>query len=285
MTGRSVNITVDGGDNNDGVVRGLLQQFSEDAIQEYKVTTGRYSAEFGRSTGGVVNVITKSGTNQLHGSAFLFARDKSLNSQTYFEEQQGIGKQPFQQQQSGATLGGPLRKDLAHYFVSYECNRRQDYATVDTGGVLPDEEGPQQKPFRNHLFTAKTDFELNDANSMIVRYSRENNRREHDFIGGNTLKSAGALNTNNIDSVIAKNTTVIGTNKVNEALVLFQYFDNNITADDPSRPGIQTPDFFFGANTNTPQQTIQRRCSSRTTSRSGRKGGAGTTTSRSARRS
>ena len=94
---------------------------------------------------------------------------------------------------------------------------------------------------------------------MIVRYARENNKREHDFIGGNTLKSAGALNTNVIDSVIAKNTTVIGGNKVNEALVLFQYFDNNITADDPSHPGIQTPDFIFGANTNTPQQTIQRR--------------------------
>src|SRR5206468_5185713 len=91
MTGRAVNITVDGGDNNDGVVRGLLQQFSEDAIQEYKVTTGRYSAEFGRSTGGVVNVITKSGTNQLRCSGFLFARDQSLNSETYFEKQQDIG--------------------------------------------------------------------------------------------------------------------------------------------------------------------------------------------------
>jgi hypothetical protein len=73
-TGRSVIINVDGGDNNDGVVRGLLQQFTADAIQEYKVTTQRYSAEFGRSTGGVVNVITKSGSNDFHGGAFLFAR-------------------------------------------------------------------------------------------------------------------------------------------------------------------------------------------------------------------
>jgi len=259
MTGRAVNITVDGGDNNDGVVRGLLQQFSEDAIQEYKVTTGRYSAEFGRSTGGVVNVVTKSGTNQLHGSGFLFARDQSLNSETYFEKQQDIGKQPFQQQQTGATIGGPFKKDFAHYFVSYEYNRRQDYATVDTGGVLPDQEGPQQKPFRNHLFTAKSDFKLNDANSLIVRYARENNKREHDFIGGTTLKSAGALNTNVIDSMIAKNTTVIGTNKINEALVLYQHFDNNITADDNHNPGVNAPDFFFGANTNTPQETIQNR--------------------------
>jgi len=259
MTGRAVNITVDGGDNNDGVVRGLLQQFSEDAIQEYKVTTGRYSAEYGRSTGGVVNVITKSGTNTLHGSGFLFLRDDSLNSETYFEKQTDIGKQPFQQQQTGATIGGPFKKDVAHYFASYEYNRRQDYHTVFTNGVLPAEEGPQLTPFRNQLFTAKTDFKLSDTSSLLVRYAREDNRRENDFIGGNTLKSAGALNTNKIDSVIAKHTATFGSTKVNEALVLFQYFDNNITANDNRNPGIQTPDFTYGANVNTPQETIQRR--------------------------
>jgi outer membrane receptor for ferrienterochelin and colicin len=240
MTGRAVNITVDGGDNNDGVVRGLLQQFSEDAIQEYKVTTGRYSAEYGRSTGGVVNVITKSGTNDLHGSAFFFGRDDSLNSETFFEKQTDAGKQPFQQQQTGGTIGGPFKKDVAHYFAAYEFNRRQDYKTVFTNGVLPAEEGPQLAPFRNHLLTAKTDFRLSDSNSLLVRYAREDNKRENDFIGGNTLKSAGALNTNKIDSVIAKNTTVWG-NKVNEALVLFQYFDNKINANDNTNPGLRRP--------------------------------------------
>jgi Carboxypeptidase regulatory-like domain len=259
MTGRAVNITVDGGDNNDGVVRGLLQQFSADAIQEYKVTTGRYSAEFGRSTGGVVSVITKSGTNQLRGSAFLFARNDTLNAETFFEKETGSGKQPFEQQQTGGTFGGPFKPDVAHYFVSYEFNRRQDYKTVSTHGVLPDEEGPQLAPFRNHLLTAKTDFRLNDNNSMIVRYAREDNKRENDFIGGTTLRSAGALNTNVIDSVIAKNTTVFGTNSVNEALVLFQYFENNITANNNTNPAIVTPDFTYGANGNTPQQTIQKR--------------------------
>ena len=259
MTGRAVNITVDGGDNNDGVVRGLLQQFSEDAIQEYKVTTGRYSAEYGRSTGGVVNVITKSGTNNLHGSGFFFGRNDSLNAETFFEKETGAGKQPFQQQQTGGTIGGPFKKDVAHYFVAYEFNRRQDYRTVFTNGVLPNEEGPQLAPFRNHLPTVKTDFKLSDASSLIVRYAREDNRRENDFIGGNTLKSAGALNTNKIDSLIAKNTTTFGNNKVNEALVLFQYFDNKITANDNRNPGISTPDFTYGASVNTPQETIQRR--------------------------
>jgi len=269
LTGRSVNITVDGGDNNDGVVRGLLQQFSADAIQEYKVTTQRYSAEFGRSTGGLVNVITKSGTNAFRGTGFLFARNDSLNAKTYFEKEHGatdeavasheVDKQPFSQQQVGGTIGGPIAKDKAFFFFSYEFNRRNDFAIVNTGGVLPAEEGPKPKPFRNHLLTAKTDFQLNQDNRLLVRYALENQERKHDFIGGNTLASAGALNTNEIHSVIAKNSTVLGNSKLNEAVFLFQYFENNITAEDNTKPGIITPDFTFGANGNTPQQTIQRR--------------------------
>jgi len=269
LTGRSVNISVDGADNNDGVVRGLLQQFSADAIQEYKVTTQRYSAEFGRSTGGLVNVITKSGTNQIRGSAFLFARNQSLNAKTYFEqphaatadvvESTGTDKQPFSQQQVGGTIGGPVAKDKAFFFFSYEFNRRNDFAVVSTGGVLPAEEGAFPKPFRNNLVTAKTDFKLKQNNTMTVRYALENQKREHDFIGGNTLASAGALNTNVINSIVAKDVAVIGKSKLNEFVFLFQYFDNNITAEDNSKPGVSTPDFFFGANGNTPQQTIQKR--------------------------
>lgn len=269
LSGRSVNISVDGGDNNDGVVRGLLQQFSADAIQEYKVTTQRYSAEFGRSTGGLVNVITKSGTNNLRGSGFLFARNDSLNAKTYFEKahpatefavaSEAVGKQPFSQQQVGGTVGGPIARDRAFFFFSYEFNRRNDFVIVNTGGVLPAEEGPKPKPFRNHLVTAKTDFQLNPDNRLLVRYALEDQNRKHDFIGGNTLASAGALNTNMIHSAIAKNSTVLGNSKLNEAVFLFQYFENNITAEDSSKPGITTPDFFFGANGNTPQQTIQRR--------------------------
>jgi len=264
LTGRSVNISVDGGDNNDGVVRGLLQQFSADAIQEYKVTTQRASAEFGRSTGGLVTVITKSGTNEFRGSAFLFARNQALNATTYFEQlaiQDGsqTEKSPFSQQQTGGTFGGPIKKDKAHFFVSYEYNRRNDYANVYTNGVLKDEEGPYKRPYRNHLVTAKANFSLAPSNTLIVRYALENNRREGDFVGGNYAPSNSALNTNVINSIIAKDTAVIGTSKLNEVLVLFQRFENNIIADFPEIPQISTPDFIYGANINTPQQTIQNR--------------------------
>lgn len=258
-TGRNVIINVDGGDNNDGVVKGLLQQFTAEAIQEYKVTTQRYSAEFGRSTGGVVNVITKSGGNEFHGSGFVFARDERLNSKTFFEDKQNDDKAPFAQQQFGGSLGGPIQRDKAHFFVAYERNRRDDYARVDTNGALPAEEGAFAQPFRNHLLTAKLDFQLGDKNSLVARYSLEDQKRDHDFIGGNTLASSGATNTNKIHSGILKNTTVFGNNKLNEILVLFQRFENNIKAENPDIPGIGTPDFFLGANLNTPQQTIQKR--------------------------
>jgi outer membrane receptor protein involved in Fe transport len=258
-TGRSVIINVDGGDNNDGVVKGLLQQFSNDAIQEYKVTTQRYSAEYGRSTGGVVNVITKSGTNDFHGSAFLFARNQALNARTYFEEETDAEKPDFDQQQFGATLGGPIQKDKAHFFVSYERNRRNQTDTIFTNGVLPDEEGQIEKPFRNHLLTAKLNFQLNDSNSMLVRYALEDQKRENDFTGGNAISTVAATNTNKIHSAIAKNTSVFGTSKVNELTVMFQHFENNILATHPELPAIQTPDFLAGASVNTPQQTIQKR--------------------------
>jgi outer membrane receptor protein involved in Fe transport len=258
-TGRNVIISVDGGDNNDGVVRGLLQQFSADAIQEYKVTTQRYSAEFGRSTGGIVNVVTKSGTNDFHGGAFAFYRNESLNSKTFFQDKQNLAKPPFKQWQYGATLGGPLQKDKAHFFLSYERNQRDDYTTVDTNGALPSQQGNFPQPFRNNFVLAKVDVQLNDSNTLVARYGLEDNNRAHDFIGGNVLASSGALNSNKIHSGILKNTTVLGNNKLNEFVAVFQHFENNITAEDNSKPGITTPDFVFGANLNTPQQTIQKR--------------------------
>ena len=258
-TGRSVIINVDGGDNNDGVVRGLLQQFSNDAIQEYKVTTQRYSAEFGRSVGGVVNVITKSGTNEFHGTAFVFARDSWLNTRTYFEERDNADKPDFKQQQFGGSLGGPITKDKAHFFVAYERNRRDQSVFVNTQGALPDEEVFVEQPFRNHLLTAKLNFQLGDNNSAYVRYALEDQKRDNDFVGGNVLASSSALNTNKIHSVIGKNTTVLGASRVNELAVLFQRFENNITANFPDIPNIYAPRFTAGANSNTPQQTIQKR--------------------------
>jgi hypothetical protein len=159
-------INVDGSDNNDGVIRKLLQQFSNDAIQKYKITTQRYNTEYGRSTKNVVNVITKSKTNTFHNSKFIFTRNQSLNARTHFKKKTNSEKPDFNQQQFGTTLNKPIQKNKTHFFVTYERNQRNQTDTIFTNGVLPNEKNPIEKPFRNHLLTAKLNFELNPQNSI-----------------------------------------------------------------------------------------------------------------------
>src|SRR5213078_4354529 len=111
---RSNNITVDGLDNNDIVVGSVRATFSQEAVREFQVVTNSYSAEFGKASGGVVNIVTKSGTNTPSGNAFVFFRDDALNSKEYFERFTPAGqpidraKAPYGQKQFGGTLGGPI---------------------------------------------------------------------------------------------------------------------------------------------------------------------------------
>ena len=93
--GRNVNYQIDGGDNNDDTVGGLLQLFPLEAIQEFNFVTQRYKAEYGRSNGGVMNIVTKSGTNQMRGSWFTNLRDKDLNAKTMTEKLNNVSKQPI----------------------------------------------------------------------------------------------------------------------------------------------------------------------------------------------
>ena len=107
--GRGSSVTIDGSDNNDDAVGGMLLNLPEDAVQEFQITTNRFSAEIGRSGSAVANVVTKSGTNSLHGSASVYARDKSLQAlPTLFNPSQTPGEEPpFSRQQYSGALGGP----------------------------------------------------------------------------------------------------------------------------------------------------------------------------------
>src|SRR4030088_2663950 len=94
-----------------------------DAIQEFSVLTSNYSAEYGKTSGGVINAITRSGTNQFHGSVYEFVRNSALDAKNYFESA-GAGKAPFQRNQFGGTIGGPIFKDHTFFFADYEGNRQ-----------------------------------------------------------------------------------------------------------------------------------------------------------------
>ena len=122
MRGMLNNYILDGIDNNSNDNGQNVLKTNIDAIQEFKVETSNYSAEFGRSGGAVINATIKSGSNALHGSAFEFARDVDLDARQYFE-QPGSAKAPFSQHQFGGTIGGRILRDKMFYFVDYQGSR------------------------------------------------------------------------------------------------------------------------------------------------------------------
>src|SRR5580658_2131341 len=128
--GRSNNYMVNGGDANDIFINGPAIQPSPDAIEEFRVLTNNFDAEYGRNSGSVVNVVTKSGTNVVHGDFYEFNRNNAYNTREYI-----TGLNPdYKQNQFGGTLGGPIKKNSTFLFGSYEGNRL--IQGISSGSVL-----------------------------------------------------------------------------------------------------------------------------------------------------
>jgi len=161
--GRSNNFMVNGGDANDQFANLPAIQPSPDTIQEFRVLTNTFDAEFGRNSGSVVDVVTKSGSNQLHGDIYEFFRNKVLNARGFFD----TAKPDFKQNQFGGTLGGPIRTDRSFFFGSYEARRiRQGFSSdVVTVPTLAERTGD---------FSAGSTFAgtLTDANVASILNSR-----------------------------------------------------------------------------------------------------------------
>ena len=137
-SGRNVNMTVNGVDNKDNSVGGPVMQLPLEAIQEFNISTQRFSAANGRSEGAAVNVITKSGTKPVHGSLFFQDRDQAFDTLNYFEQvaHGGSGmKAPFSRQQFGGSIGGPVKKDKMFLFFAIERSREQTSINVEWNRV------------------------------------------------------------------------------------------------------------------------------------------------------
>ena len=131
--GRANNFSVNGGDANDLFANLPTVQPSPDSVEEFRILTNGFDAEYGRNSGSVVNVVTKSGTNQLHGDLYEFHRNRPLNARAYLDPV----REPFIQNQFGGTFGGPIKKNRTFFFFSYEGLRR--IRGVSSGTVtLPD---------------------------------------------------------------------------------------------------------------------------------------------------
>jgi hypothetical protein len=138
--GRSDSVTflLDGGNNNDLLDNSNLLDPNPDAIAEFRLLTSNYTAEYGRNGGGVISIVTKSGTNQIHGSLFDFFRNRVLDANDFFNIQQGVPRLDLKRNQYGATLGGPIVKDRVFFFFGYQGQRQvQGIPDVDSPVFTP----------------------------------------------------------------------------------------------------------------------------------------------------
>ena len=159
--------------------------FSEDAIQELQVNTNNYAAEIGRAGGGVINVITKSGTNSFHGDAFEFFRDKALNANTWDNNAQGRPKRAYHFNQFGGDIGGPVLKNKLFFFFDYD-GQRNTTPNVVTLGALPSANDPlglsvlpslapyltsYANSLNNDVYLGKVDWNVTDNQHVSFRYN------------------------------------------------------------------------------------------------------------------
>jgi hypothetical protein len=257
--GRNVNYLIDGGDNNDDTVGGLLQLFPLEAIQEFNFVTQRYKAEYGRSNGGVMNIVTKSGTNNLHGSWFSLGRDKGLNAKTKTEKINNVPKGDYQRWQYGGSVGGPIVQNKAHFFAAYERTQQDTTQAVNTQGLFPQFDGVYDTPMRENLFTTKVSTNLTPSQFVTVRYGWNTNEQVY-AAASKTAPSNWGDSENKFNSINANHNWVIGGAMVNEFVFQYADFTNNITArsSDPLRT-FPTAGVAVGANVNTPQTTEQHK--------------------------
>lgn len=139
---RSNMVSIDGADAVDNSVNGIRSTVSQEGVQEFQIVLSNYNAEYGRATGGVINIVTKGGANDVHGNLFGYLRNKSFQARNAFsgEIDPATGvltpvKQPYTRVQSGFTLGGPIKRDKTFFFLSYEYTQREEtgFSSIGNG--------------------------------------------------------------------------------------------------------------------------------------------------------
>jgi hypothetical protein len=221
-------LTVDGGSILDPVCGGAAQNFSTETIQEFQISTFNFDLSTGVTSVGAINIVSRTGSNELHGSAFLFFRDHSLSAlPTFFRPSRDFDPF-FRRYQYGGALGGPIKKDRAFFFANYErLDQTSAISTFITGFPgLAQFNNVTTSPYKGNLANLRTDFKINNKNNAFVRYSHDDN----DVFApdaDNTLPSNWRVNSSNDDNLQGTLTTIFTQNLVNDVRFNFQHIVND----------------------------------------------------------
>jgi hypothetical protein len=215
----SNNLTLDGLDNNDDREARERISYSREAIEEVQVITNQFSAEYGRASGGRVNLRTRSGSNQFHGRANFFFQDESLNANSFFRNMAGEPRTPYQRRQQGVSVSGPVRQNRVFFFASYERDDTPDSAEVnillplqtnprfplpqpnlEVGGIIyQPSSGPPilggryvdevQTPSRRDFLMGRIDAVVSDRHNLWFRYDLSKGSSLAGYSGGSRFPS------------------------------------------------------------------------------------------------
>lgn len=187
------------------------QNFPMGSVEEFKLNTNQYSADNGLSMGGLVQVVTKSGTNQFHGELFEYWRNRVLNRDNSFQKaaevQEGVGKAPFNRNQFGGDFGGPIIQNKLHFYGSYDDTEQASAFTIFVPGAAAQDyssfEGIFPQPSHDRLFNARADWQVSSNQRLFARYTQEWNLLTYNGCGGQS-------ESNCYDGQIPRHAVVVG---------------------------------------------------------------------------
>jgi hypothetical protein len=260
VNNRGIQYNVDGGNIADQVVSGRTQLgASVEEVKEFQVLTNNYNAEYGQSGGLVLNVVTKSGTNQFHGDGHYYARGRNLTANTFFFNQNAANqghRPPFHKYEGGGTFGGPIIKNRTFFFVSYEQVRSGVPLTLTPGGRTV----TLTQPTKELLTSAKIDHQLTKNNTLSARWNSQRDLQDNLLVQIAPIATQESL----VSSVVhdtglnISDTWTIGSNMINEARFFFHRYLSQTPVKSES-PGQQGPGFYHGAAFCCPQGALDKR--------------------------
>ncbi|MFN2446923.1 MAG: carboxypeptidase regulatory-like domain-containing protein [Vicinamibacterales bacterium] len=249
--GRNIDYVVDGVSNKviewgDASKTGL----SLDIVQEFQVITSQFSAEFGHSLGGIVSAVTKSGTNDFHGTGYIYERPGR------FDAKNGLTgtRTPFNQQQFGGVLSGPIVRNRTHFIGSFE-GTNQDSELVVTSTIAP---GVAPATLNRYQGFTKVTNRFTDNHNAQLRFNLDDNQSIGNF-GGLVLPDGGTKSKRASWELQGTVTSVLGSQTVNEARVQYSQFVNESTNLAPGPRVIYTGFATYGANPGSPQDIRENR--------------------------